>query len=93
MIDKLLLMAPAAISAFMNPERMMALVNAVSATFDYVKALNNENPADDYAEAVDFAQSQYKLLDSVCGFSDEIDNYMLNTAIPELMKWFYPDGK
>lgn len=93
MIDimKLLQHAPAVVMAFMNAERIMALVNAASTTFSAIQAMNNDDPKDDYPMAVEFGRAQYKLLDSVCGFDDDVDKYFLESAIPDAIKFFFPD--
>ena len=78
--------------AFMNPERCQAVIKAISKTIEYVSAMGNENPADDYPAALEFARAQYDLLDAVAGLDSGVDASIKGTVIPFILGFIYHDG-
>lgn len=92
-INIILQAVPGIVVAFLTPQRIKALIGAVSRTIDYVSALNNDDPADDYKAAEAFMIAQYDLLDEVAGFDDTVDNTAKTVLIPFLLSFIYSDGR
>ena len=88
----LLTHVPALVLAFMTPERVKALIKAVSQTIDFVSTLNNDDPADDYKAAENFMMSQYDLLDSVANLDSTVDATIKSVVIPYILAFIYSDG-
>ena len=78
--------------AFMEPKRCQALFKAVCETIEYVEALNNDNPDDDYQAALEFCYAQSDLLESVLGENEMIDNVIKETVIPFILGFVYSKG-
>lgn len=91
-INVILQAVPGLVIAFMTPERIKALIGAVSKTIDYVAALGNENPEDDYNAAHAFMLAQYDLLDQVAGFDPTVDSTVKSVLIPFILSFIYSDG-
>ena len=91
-INIILQAVPGLVVAFLTPERIKALIGAVSSTIDYVAALGNDDPADDYNAAVAFMNKQYDLLDEVAGFDPTVDHTAKTVLIPFILGFIYSDG-
>lgn len=93
---QVLLQAPAAIAVIMRPRIRKAFTKAVVECFEYVDALNNDDPTDDYKAGIEFLEAQFDLLESVVFEKEEdmqeIKTFIKYTGIPWVLSFYYPEG-
>lgn len=81
------------IVAFFTPKRCEALFAAIQATMKCVEALNNDDPADDYAAAQGFLNANNGLIMSVAGEDPEMKKIIEERLIPFLLQFVYSPGE
>lgn len=81
------------IIAFFTPKRCMALFAAIQACVAYVDALNNDNPDDDYVNALVFMNANHDLLKTVLGDDPELNKLIEERVIPFILQFVYSPGE